>query len=49
MDAKIMDGANYKALDLLGDMRKGFGKRQCGNAVIYRRNLQRATSKEWTT
>jgi hypothetical protein len=29
-----MDGANYKALDLLGDMRKGFGKRQlrqCGH------------------
>jgi hypothetical protein len=34
---------NYKALDLLGDMRKGFGKRQLGSgAVIYRRNLQRA-------
>jgi hypothetical protein len=42
MDAEIMDGANYKALDLFGDMRKGFGKSQGANAVIYRRNLQRA-------
>jgi hypothetical protein len=36
MDAEIMDGANYKALDLFGDMReKEFGKKQiwrkCGH------------------
>ncbi|MGO4821279.1 MULTISPECIES: zinc-dependent metalloprotease [unclassified Flavobacterium] len=44
MDAEIQGTANYKALDLLRDMRKGIWKET--NAVssvsIYRRNLQRA-------
>jgi hypothetical protein len=38
-----MGTANYKALDLLGDMRKGIWKSSLGsNVTIYRRNLQRA-------
>ena len=44
MDAEIMGTANYKALDLLGDMRRGIWK-EAGlgsNVTIYRRNLQRA-------
>jgi predicted Zn-dependent protease with MMP-like domain len=44
MDAEIMGAANYKALDLLGDMRKGIWKEAAlpTNVTIYRRNLQRA-------
>ncbi|MFT5244310.1 MAG: hypothetical protein ACI8QQ_002248, partial [Psychroserpens sp.] len=41
---EIMGGTNYKALDLLRDMRKGIWKEANtgANVVIYRRNLQRA-------
>lgn len=44
MDAEIMGTTNYKALDLLRDMRKGIWKEAVTgtNVVIYRRNLQRA-------
>jgi predicted Zn-dependent protease with MMP-like domain len=44
MDAEIMGTANYKALDLLGDMRRGIWKEASlgSNVTIYRRNLQRA-------
>jgi hypothetical protein len=44
MDAGIMGATNYKALDLLRDMRKGIWKETIKgtNVVIYRRNLQRA-------
>jgi hypothetical protein len=44
MDAEIMGTANYKALDLLADMRKGIWKEANlpTNVTIYRRNLQRA-------
>jgi hypothetical protein len=44
MDAEIMGATNYKALDLLGDMRKGIWKEAAlpTNVTIYRRNLQRA-------
>jgi hypothetical protein len=45
MDSEIMMGtANYKALDLLGDMRRGIWKEAslASNVTIYRRNLQRA-------
>jgi hypothetical protein len=44
MDAEILGKANYTALDLLRDMRKGIWK-EANTAVavtIYRRNLQRA-------
>ncbi|UQD57731.1 zinc-dependent metalloprotease [Flavobacterium sp. K5-23] len=44
MDAEIMGTSNYKALDLLRDMRKGIWKEATlvSNVSIYRRNLQRA-------
>ena len=44
MDAEIMGTTNYKALDLLSDMRKGIWKEANlpSNVTIYRRNLQRA-------
>jgi hypothetical protein len=44
MDSEIMGTANYKALDLLGDMRRGIWKEASlgSNVTIYRRNLQRA-------
>jgi hypothetical protein len=44
IDAEIMGATNYKALDLLRDMRKGIWKEAImgTNTVIYRRNLQRA-------
>ncbi|MBC5838790.1 zinc-dependent metalloprotease [Flavobacterium muglaense] len=44
MDAEILGANNYKALDLLRDMRKGIWKEAISgtNATIYRRNLQRA-------
>src|SRR3970282_1289487 len=44
MDAEIMGADNYKALDLLRDMRKGIWKETVAgaNVLIYRRNLQRA-------
>jgi hypothetical protein len=44
MDAEIMGTGNYKALDLLGDMRRGIWKEAnlASNVTIYRRNLQRA-------
>jgi hypothetical protein len=44
MDAEIQGTANYKALDLLRDMRKGIWKETnaASSVSIYRRNLQRA-------
>jgi hypothetical protein len=44
MDAEILGVNNYKALDLLRDMRSGLWKETSSNAsaTIYRRNLQRA-------
>ena len=44
MDAEIMGTSHYKALDLLGDMRRGIWKEASlgSNVTIYRRNLQRA-------
>jgi hypothetical protein len=44
MDAEIQGTTNYKALDLLSDMRKGIWKETNSkvNVTIYRRNLQRA-------
>jgi len=44
MDAEIQGTANYKALDLLRDMRKGIWKETnaVSSVTIYRRNLQRA-------
>ena len=44
MDAEILGANNYKALDLMRDMRKGIWKEAIAgtNATIYRRNLQRA-------
>ena len=44
MDAEILGSANYTALDLLRDMRKGIWKEANTPAAvsIYRRNLQRA-------
>jgi hypothetical protein len=44
LDAEIMSTTNYKALDLLQDVRKGIWKEAnlLSNVTIYRRNLQRA-------
>ena len=44
LDAEILGAANYKALDLLRDVRKGIWKEanSPSNVTIYRRNLQRA-------
>lgn len=44
MDAEVQGPNNYKALDLLRDMRKGIWKEAsaAANVTIYRRNLQRA-------
>ncbi len=44
LDAEIVDPTNYKALELLKDMRKGIWKEATGleKVTIYRRNLQRA-------
>lgn len=44
LDAEVQGTANYKALDLFRDMRKGIWKEAsaAANVTIYRRNLQRA-------
>ncbi|MBE0391621.1 zinc-dependent metalloprotease [Flavobacterium sp. PL002] len=44
MDAEVQGPNNYKALDLLRDMRQGIWKEvsAAANVTIYRRNLQRA-------
>jgi hypothetical protein len=44
MDAEILGANNYKAIDLLRDMRTGIWKETTTgtSATIYRRNLQRA-------
>jgi hypothetical protein len=44
MDGEILGANNYKALDLLRDMRMGIWKETASNTsgTIYRRNLQRA-------
>lgn len=44
IDAEIVDPANYKALELLRDIRKGIWKETAGieKVTLFRRNLQRA-------
>jgi hypothetical protein len=45
-----MDGANYKALDLFGDMRKGIWKEQRERMRSFTEETCNVpTSKEWTT